>query len=143
MESNHMAKLTAQQMSAKWKRNYTGAQDSMKAGAMAVTVSPAQAAVQQKDRYIQGVTRAYNDGTWERACMASTLQQWQQAYINKGIANAQQGATSGQQKWEQHETAFRPIRDSIIAGLPPRGTDADNDNRMLQFVRAMRATKGQ
>jgi hypothetical protein len=133
-----MAKLSAQQMSAKWKRNYTGAQDSMKQGAMAVTVSPAQAAVASGDRYIQGVTRSYNDGTWQRGCMASTLQDWQNAYINKGIANAQQGATSGQQKWERHETAFRPVREQIVSSLPARGTEADNDNRMLQFVRAMR-----
>lgn len=137
-----MAKLTAQQMSAKWKRNYTGAQDAMKQGAMAVTVSPAQVAAQNPDRYIQGVQRAFNNGTWQAACMASTLQQWQQAYINKGIVNAQQGATTGQQKWEAHEQAFRPQRDAIIASLPARGTDADNDNRMLNFVRAMRATKG-
>ncbi len=138
-----MPKLTAQQMSAKWKRNYTGAQEAMKQGAMAVTVSPAQAAVQQKERYIQGVTQAYNDGRWERGCMGSTLQSWQQAYINKGIQNAQNGATAGQTKWEQAEVAIRPLRESIIASLPPRGSDSDNDNRMLQFVRAMRATKGQ
>jgi len=138
-----MPKLTAQQMSAKWKRNYTGASDAMKQGAMAVTQSPAQAAVAQKDRMVQNFNAAVNDGTWERACMSSTLQQWQQAYTTKGITNAQSGATQGQQKWEQHEVAFRPTRDAIIASLPPRGTDADNDNRMLQFVKAMRAAKGQ
>lgn len=133
-----MAKLTAQQIAAKWSRNYTGSSEQMKQGANAVTVSPTQKAIQAKDRYIAGVQRAFNDGTYEAGLSRVTLADWKQAYIEKGIANAAAGAKLGAIKLERHEREFGPVRDQIVASLPPRGTPEENIQRMVAFVRAMR-----
>ena len=136
-----MPGLTPQQSAAKWQRNFLAAADAMKQGVNNVTDSPMQKAIAAGDRYMQGVQRAYNDGSWARGLSNVPLQAWKTAYIEKGIPNAQTGAKAGMQKWMAHETDFKPKRDGIIAALPPRGTDAENDNRLLQFVRAMRQAK--
>jgi hypothetical protein len=135
---SHMAKMTAQQAAAKWNRNFTAAADAMKQGVMAVTDNPAQKAIAAKDRYIAGVQRAYNDGSYERGLSTVTLSSWRQAYIDKGIPNAAVGARVGMAKYQSHEQEFGPTRDAIISALPPRGTDQENINRMVQFVTQMR-----
>ena len=136
-----MAKLTAQQISQKWSRNYTGSTEQMKQGANAVTVSPTQKAIQAKDRYIAGVTAAYNDGRYEAGLAKVTLADWREAYLTKGIPNAASGAKLGAIKLERHEREFGPIRDQIIASLPPRGTREENIQRAVAFIRAMGETR--
>lgn len=132
-----MAKLTAQQIAAKWQRNYSGSTEQMKAGANAVTVSPTQKAIQAKDRYIAGVNEAYQDGRYERGLAKVSLQDWKTAYVEKGIANAAAGARAGMVKVERHEREFGPVRDAIVAALPPRGTIQENIQRAAQMMMQM------
>jgi len=132
-----MAKLTPQQVAAKWSRNYTGSAEAMKAGANAVTENPAQKAIAAKDRYIAGVQKAFNEGRYERGLAKVTLQGWKQAYIEKGVTNAQAGARAGAVKLEAHEREFAPIRDQIVASLPPRGTLEENIQRSVAMMRGL------
>lgn len=132
-----MAKLTAQAAAQKWARNYANATETMKQGVMAVTQNPAEAAIAAKDRYIKGVTEAFNDGRYEAGLRKVTLNSWRQAYIDKGIQNAAAGARVGQTKYQAHEAEFGPVRDAIVASLPARGSIADNRARMLAMFEGM------
>lgn len=132
-----MAKLTAAQIAAKWQSRYAAAGEAMKQGAQAVTVSPTQKAIQAKDRYIAGVQKAFNEGRYEAGLSKVTLADWKQAYMDKGIANAQAGARTGAAKLERHEREFGPIRDQIVASLPERGTLEENLARMVAMARGM------
>lgn len=136
-----MPGLSPQAAAQKWQRNFLASAEQAKASVQAMTESPMAKAAAAGDRYIAGVQRAYNDGTWAQNLLNTPIQVWKTAYVEKGIPNMANGAKAGQQKWMAHETEFKPKRDGIIAALPPRGTDAENDNRMVAFVRAMRAAK--
>jgi hypothetical protein len=132
-----MAKLTPQQMAAKWQRNYSGSTEAMKQGVQAVTINPAQKAIDAGERYIAGVQAAFQSGKWAAGLAKVTLADWKTAYIEKGIANAAAGARAGATKFERHEREFGPVRDQIVASLPPRGTLEENLQRSNAMARGM------
>jgi hypothetical protein len=134
-----MAKLSAAAMAAKWQAKVSAAGPAYTAGVQAVTVNPAQQAIAAKDRWIAGVNAAAASGKYEKGLSTVTLQSWKQAAVDKGAPALAAGARLGAVKVQQHEQAFGPTRDSIVANLPPRGTLDQNIERAAQMARAMAA----
>ncbi len=136
-----MAKLNAGQLASKWQSKYGASTEAYKQGVQATQGNPAQKAIEAKDRLIAALNEAAVDGRYEDGLSKVTEAGWKQACIEKGAANMAAGARLGAIKVERHEREFGPVRDSIVAGLPQRGTSDQNDQRMLEFVRQMRQTK--
>lgn len=134
-----MAKLNAQAMAAKWQSKVSAAGPAYTAGVQAVTVNPAQQAIAAKDRWIQGVNAAAANGKYEKGLSTVTLASWKQAATDKGAAALAAGARLGAIKVQQHEQTFGPIRDQIVASLPPRGTLDQNIERASTMARQMAA----
>lgn len=132
------ARKTAAQVAQKWSTNLTNATTQMQNGINGVTVSPGQLAAQQSAAYLAGVQQ--NVGKWQAKLQAMPLSQWQNAMKTKGIPRVQQAATTDM---PQVQAAFGPLldftynlRDQINSSMP-RGSLAQNINRMTSFVQGM------
>lgn len=123
-----------------WAQNLAGATTRMQAGAQAVTTSPGQAAAAQQAMWLQNVTAAAN--LWAQKVSQVTTQQWQQAYINKGIPRVATGAQAAQQSFASVLSKIIANEKTIVAGLPARGGLDANIARSAAFARAMAQTKG-
>lgn len=123
-----------------WAQNLAGATTRMQAGASAVTTSPGQAAAAQQQVWLANVTAAAN--LWAQKVSQVTTQQWQQAYINKGIPRVATGAQAAQQNFAATLGKIIANEKTIVAGLPARGGLDANIARSAAFARAMAQTKG-
>lgn len=127
---------------AKWSRNIGSAGQSMKDGAQAVTQSPAQKAAQSVDLMLQNFTQAIQSGRYAAAAQKSSLSDWQQAYVNKGIPRATAAAAGAQSKVQTVLSKLIPQAQQIAASLPPRGNLQQNLQRAAAQATAMAALKG-
>jgi hypothetical protein len=112
----------------------------MQAGAQAVTTPPGQAAAAQQAVWLQNVTASAN--LWAQNVAAVTTQQWQQAYIQKGLPRVATGAQAAQPQFAQILARIIAAEKSIVAGLPARGNLDQNIARSGAFQRAMAAQRG-
>lgn len=132
-----MAMKTPDQVAAKWQQNLTNSIPNIKQGVQNVTQSPTAAAAAQASAYSQGVQNAVNSGKWQAGLQRVSLQSWQQATINKGLARIADGAQAGKSKVQGVMQQLLPFVQSAVASLPPRGGKAANQQRMIQFSEAM------
>ena len=86
------------QLAQNWANNLGAATQRMQAGAQAVTTSPGQLAAAQQQVWLANTTAAA--ALWAQNVSAVTTQQWQQAYINKGLPRVGQGAQAAQASLE-------------------------------------------
>ena len=136
-----MAKLSPQALAQKWQSKVQASTEAYKAGVQAVTENPAQKAIAAKQLWIDKLNEAAQDGRYEAGLSQVTKQSWQQACIDKGASNIAAGARSGAVKVQKAEAMIAPVRDAIVASLPPRGTLDQNLERAAQMARAMAATR--
>lgn len=118
-----MAAKTGQDAAAKWVAGMGAAQQTMQAGANAVTESPGALAARKADLYLAGVQA--NVEKFKRNAGAVTVQDWRDAYLTKGLPRVASGAAASQGK-------FATIMDDLIrymkgAALPPRGATAQQN----------------
>lgn len=128
----------------KWARNYGAAGESVRAGVEAVTESPTAKAAAAQDRYLSGVQRAVQDGTYARNLRAVTLEEWKQSMIQKGLPRMAQGAQMGTQRMQQFMSRWLPHMDSLkgrIAGMA-KGTLADSLERVRVAMEHAASFKG-
>jgi hypothetical protein len=129
------------QLAQAWATNLASAANRMQAGAQAVTTSPGQAAAAQQATWLANVTASAN--LWAQKVAAVSTQQWQQAYITKGIPRVAQGAQTAQATFAQTLGRIIAAEKSIVASLPARGNLEANIARSAAFQRAMAQQKGQ
>jgi len=129
-----------QTLAATWANNLAGAQARMQAGAQAVTTSPGQAAAAQQATWLANVTASAN--RWAQNVAAVSTQQWQQAYITKGLPRVATGAQAAQANFATILGRIITAEKTIVAGLPARGNLDQNIARSAAFARAMNAAKG-
>ncbi len=122
---------------AKWARNMAAAGPTITAGVNATTVNPAQQAIAQLPVAAANYAAAINSGKTAAALGRTTLQGWQQGMLKKGLQNIANGASMAQPKVQAFMQQLIPAVQSAVASLPPRGTKAQNQQRMLQFSEAM------
>jgi hypothetical protein len=108
------------------------------AGAQRVQESPGVRAANQAQKWLQRVQEAAPK--WQRRVGAVTLQEWRDAYINKGVPRIASGA---QQALPAYQAALTPLLQyeaNLWAQVDsmPSTTEADRENRMLAWVRGMR-----
>lgn len=127
-------------LAATWQRNLAAAGDRMKAGALAVTTSPGQAAAAASSRWLAAVTAA--ESRFKQAVASVTTQQWQDAYVNKGLPRVASGASAAQDKVASTLGKILQAEKSIVASLPARGDVEQNIARSADFIRKMNAQRG-
>jgi len=123
-----------------WAQNLAGASSRMTAGAQAVTTSPGQAAAAQQAVWLANLQASAN--LWAQKVSAVSTQEWQQAYINKGIPRVATGAQQAQSKFATTLGKILQAEKSIVSSLPARGTLDQNIARSAAFARAMNQQKG-
>lgn len=131
-----MAVLNAADVAAKWSRNLGASGDQIRKGVNAVTEAPGKLAAKEVDRYLQGVQM--NSKKWQKALEKVTLQDWQKAVIEKGLARIANGATAAKPKFEAFFREWITFLDGLQATLRanPRGGLAANIQRMVKVVEA-------
>lgn len=130
-----MAGLTPDQIAQKWANNLGSSTAQIQAGVQAVTVAPGQAAARQKAVYLANVQQSVDK--WAANTAAVSLNDWQQAMVNKGVQRIASGASAAQPRMAQVMTQLLPQIESIKSSLPARGSLDQNINRMVQFARGM------
>lgn len=128
------------QLAANWANNLAGAQARMQAGAQAVTTPPGQAAAAQQAVWLANVTASAN--RWAANVAAVTTQQWQTAYITKGLPRVASGAQAAQANFATVLGRIIAAEKTIVPGLPARGNIDANIARSAAFARAMNQLKG-
>ena len=129
----------ASQVAAKWQRNLAGSTESIKQGVDAVTSSPTAAAAgsvakwqasmqaqKTRDKYVAGLNRV-------------TLQDWQTAMKEKGIARISAGASAAQPKFQKFMTELLPFVDTVRSKVHamPKLTLEDSIARATTNMREM------
>lgn len=132
--------LDPQAVAAKWAQRAGAASQDYAAGVQNTTKDPTALAAAAGARYIQGVQESYNSGKWARRLQQVGKAGWQQAVMDKGVANYSTGINAGQQKYA---AAIGPVLAAVEAGQRlvagmPAVTDAQRDQRMLAFTNHMR-----
>lgn len=139
-----MAKMTPQQIAAKWSNRLSGASQDIQNGVQSVTVAPSQKAIAQKAKMRQNILAAIDNGSWENGLKNVTLADWQQAFIQKGIPRITQGTQAAQDKVATFHSKLQPAQDALSAQVAamPKMNLSDSIARMTKFVTGMAALKG-
>jgi hypothetical protein len=125
---------------SKWQQNTTKGADAYKASVGAVTVAPTQLAARAADSYIAGVQAAVQSGRWQDGLNAVSLQDWQQACINKGAGRIASGVKEAVPKMQAFLTQLIPYTERLKAQIRamPKTNDAEADARLMAAVQGMR-----
>lgn len=130
--------ISPQQAAANWSSGMAGAAAKAKAGVLAVTASPTEAAANAVDRQVAGVIAAQQSGKTAASLRAVSLQSWQNSFINKGIPRLAAGASAALPKMQAFMQAFMPFLQQTVASLPPRGDYNTNKQRAIAMMDALK-----
>lgn len=126
---------SAADAATRWQSGFSAAGPRWAAGIQSVTTAPGVAAAAAADRYLAGVNS--NVQKYATRSAAVTLQQWKDTSITKGQSRLASGAQAGMSKFQAGIQRVLDAEKSIIPGLPPRGTVAQNIARSSAFQQAM------
>lgn len=132
-----MTAQTPAQVAQNWAQRLGASGDKMTAGANGVTVAPGQLAARQKNVWQQNTVNAADK--WAKNTSAVTLQDWQAAFVQKGVPRVASGATAAQPKMENFMTQLLPYQQQALSTLPARGTYEQNKNRAMSWMDKMHA----
>lgn len=120
----------------KWKNNLTNSVGQIKAGVQAVTVSPTAKAAKQAEAYVAGVQQAVASQKWQNSLNNVSLQQWQQATLDKGVPRIATGAQNALPKFQEFMSQWLPYEQSVKDRLAsmPRGTPEQNIQRAVYVM---------
>ena len=130
-----MARVTPEQAANKWRDRLSGAGAEIQAGVMAVTEAPGAAAARQKGLWLQKITASADK--WARRVSSVSLQDWQQAMIQKGLGRISSGAQAAQPKVQSFMADFLPYVDQGVNKVKamPKGTVEQGIARAAEMIR--------
>lgn len=131
--------LDASAIAAKWARAMQQAGESIKAGVAAVTEAPGAKAADAQERWLAGVQRARDEGTFAANSRAVTLEQWKRAMLDKGVGRISAGVTAAQPVFMDFMAQLLPIAQasSRAVAAMPKGTLEDSKARMIANMENM------
>lgn len=100
--------MTGSEGAAKWVKNTLANKDSARKGVEAVKESPGKAAARNIDGYLSGVQDAVSSGRFERALNSFTVEEWKQAYLDKGMKNLDNGVKAAETKMSRFLDKYLP-----------------------------------
>ncbi|KKL99514.1 hypothetical protein LCGC14_1813700 [marine sediment metagenome] len=139
-----MARLTPEEYADKQARNLKNSLQDIRDGIGRVTTAPGTAAVAQQDKMRTKVLESIDSGLWASKTRAVSLQEWQQAALQKGVDRIPAGIDAAHDKQVQMASRLLPIVDAAAqkARQMPKVTLQDSIARMTSFVTDMSRAKG-
>jgi len=142
-----MARVNASQWLDKWGRRLNAAGPDITNGVKRVKQAPGEAAAAAAELMLQRLTESVQSGVWAKQVASVSLQDWQDAMINKGIQRINQGVTQAQKTKQANIAALLDAVDAAAAEARalPKGGIEQSIARATTFMRAMsqRAPKRQ
>lgn len=125
----------------KWAGNLSRATEDMKRGAEAVTEAPGKKAAAQADLWLRKINES--KAKFARRVASVSLEDWKQAYVDKGLARVGQGAQAAKPKMTQFLGELLPFQERALSELErmPRGDFAQNIQRMVAWSEKMHQFK--
>lgn len=135
---------TIEQISSAWERGMQGAQQKMREGVEAVTVSPGQRAAEKVDTWQARVSSQEAREKYIRRNQSQNLSEWKQAFVSKGLGRVGAGATAAKPKFSRHMQAFYPHVLSVAEQVRamPNITLEDRIARAAAQIRGNAAFRG-
>jgi len=81
----------------------------------------------------QRIIQAIDSGKWERALSKVTLEEWKDAFINKGLTRIGTGAEQGRRKMEDFMAQLIPYVENLKAQVN-RMPDTTLDQRIQKMI---------
>jgi len=103
-----MAKLSAAQVAAKYKRRAQAAAPDFVVGVNAVMEPPGVAAAAQQEKMLTKITESVTSGKWAKRVAGVSLSDWKKATVDKGSARYSTGVAAGEKKMELFMSEFLP-----------------------------------
>lgn len=135
--------VTADQAAQDWVAGLSAKTAKIQANAQAVTTAPGQLAARNAQAYLSGVQANYEK--WRRNVAAVSLQDWQTAFVQKGVPRIAPGAQAAQAKFASFMQQLLPYVERGKAQLPQRGSFEQNVQRAtawMQYMHGFSATGG-
>lgn len=131
--------ITAQQFWERWQAGMNNSADRMRTGVQAVTQAPGERAHAAKDKMRAKWLASVDGGDWGMAMLDVTLQQWQQAMIQKGIPRIADGVRGAQGRVTNFATQLLAYEQQLQATVRamPKITAADSKARMNAWFDGM------
>lgn len=136
-----MARLTPQEAAEKWGRRLKASTPDMQAGIRRVTEAPGVAAAAQANTMLANLQESVTSGKWANKVRGVSLQDWQNAALNKGVGRVAAGVDGAGSKMVGAMTNVLADVDATLAEVnrTPRGDLATNINRATTFMQGMAA----
>lgn len=138
-----MAKVNAKEYAEKWARRLKGSTEDIRRGVQKVTVAPGKMAAQAKELLKQKLIEAIDNGLWETRVAGVSLEEWQEAILNKGVNRIGAGVDGAMVKQEAMAEKLLADVDAVAREVHtmPKGTLEDSIARMTHFARGMNKRK--
>src|ERR1700730_6494735 len=134
-----MSKLDPTQGAQNWANAVRTSSTKYKNGIQSVKDNPAAKAIAQKDVWLANTSQSQQK--YVDSLSNVSLQYWQSQAGGIGATKYSQGADKGQPKQQRFAAQFYPFLQQLKDSLPPRGTAAQNEARLLAMVRGAKAFK--
>ncbi len=134
-----MARVNAVEYQEKQARRLKASTEDIKKGIMRVKVAPGKAAAAAKERMKAAIIEAIDNGTWERKVAGVSLEEWQKAFIDKGVNRIAAGIDAAKDKTIASAEKLLANVDKAVAEVDkmPKGTIDDSIARMTTYARTM------
>ena len=132
-----MASGTPSDVAARWAQRLGAASQKITQGVQAVTVAPQQKAAAAVDTWLARLNDPATRTKYVASLQRSSLADWQNAMLQKGISRISAGAQQAQPKFEQFLSQFLPFVESVAARVRqmPKATLEDRINRATAQIR--------
>lgn len=136
-----MAKMTPQEIAAKYAKRAKAAIPETKAGILRVTESPMEKAAAQQEKYLAGVVQAAEDGKWQAGLRRVTLQDWKTKTAEVGTQRIAAGVDAAINKLVAFYTELLPFQEALQAQIDQMAdiTLEDSIARSTAWIRGMAA----
>lgn len=130
-----MARVSPQEMAAKWQNRLSSSTADITRGVQAVTTAPGQLAAAQRQAWL---TRVQNSADkWARNVSRVSLEDWRKKMIDVGIPRVAQGAQANVDKVQAFAQEFLPYLDRGVSSVRamPKVTLEDRIARATAMIR--------
>lgn len=136
-----MASPAPSESAAKYSANAQASQGRFVKGVQSTDKDVIGLAIQAAPLWAQKIQEAIANDSFRKGLGRTNTASWKAVTSTKGAAAYTAAIPTAAKNWERAENEIRPLREQMVASLPPRGTDAQNDQRALAAIQGMRALR--
>lgn len=139
-----MATGSPADIAARWAQRLGGSTDKIRSGVQSVTQAPQQKAAAAVDTWLARLNDPATRQKYVNSLSKSTLADWQNATLQKGLSRIASGAQAAQSKFQSFLQSFLPFQANVTAQVRsmPNVTLEDRINRAVAQIRGTAAYRG-